>query len=87
MMDIASMLGFGGAFLTTAAFVPQVIKSAKTRQTHDLSLGWIACLIGGFVLWLSYGFLIHDMPLMLANTISLLLVLCLLWMKLKWGMS
>ena len=81
------MLGLSGAFLTTAAFAPQVIKSWTTKKTHDLSLGWMVCLITGFLLWLAYGWLIKDIPLLLANVFSLVLVLSLLWMKLKWGMG
>ncbi len=86
-MEIASALGFIGALLTTAAFIPQVHQSWTTKKTHDLSLGWIVCLIGGFSSWLAYGWLIKDMPLIFANTFSLVLVVSLLWMKLKWGMG
>jgi MtN3 and saliva related transmembrane protein len=86
-MDLITSIGMAGATLTTLAFVPQVIKSYKTKHTHDLSLGWMGCLIAGFLLWLVYGWIIGDLPLILANILSLLLVLSLLAMKLKWGME
>ncbi len=86
-MDITTLIGLGGAALTTLAFVPQVIRSYRTKRTKDLSLGWIFCLITGFIFWLTYGWLIRDLPLILANAFSFLLVLSLLIMKFKWGMD
>ena len=86
-MDIIPIIGLGGAALTTIAFIPQVMRSYTTRQTRDLSLGWMGCLIAGFILWLIYGSAIHDLPLILANILSLILVLSLLVMKIKWGMG
>jgi len=86
-MEIITLIGLGGAFLTTVAFVPQVIKSFTTKHTEDLSLGWICCLILGITLWLIYGAIIMDIPLIFANTFSFLLALSLLIMKLKWGMG
>ena len=86
-MELVTFLGLAGATLTTFAFVPQVIQSYRTRHTKDLSLGWLLCLLAGFLLWLAYGAIINDIPLILANTFSLLLVLSLLVMKFKWGMG
>ena len=86
-MDAVTFIGLAGATLTTFAFVPQVVRSYTTKHTIDLSLPWICCLIAGFIFWLAYGILISDIPLILANTVSLVLVLALLAMKLKWGMG
>jgi MtN3 and saliva related transmembrane protein len=86
-MDSVSLLGFSGAVLTTVALVPQVLRSLRTKKTRDISLGWILSLTGGFSCWLVYGWLIDDAPLILANAASLLLIISLFWMKLKWGMS
>lgn len=78
-----SIIGFMAAFLTTFAFVPQVIKVVKTRSTRDISLGWASILFIGIILWLIHGILISDMPLIAANTVSFVLSGIILGYKLK----
>ena len=57
--------------LTTIAFLPQVIKSWKTRSTRDISLGMFTILNTGIVLWLVYGLMLNSLPLILANAVTL----------------
>lgn len=78
-----TFIGFLAAFCTTAAFVPQAIKVYKTRQTKDISLGMFLLMTMGLLSWLLYGILITDLPIILANTISLLLALYILIMKMQ----
>jgi len=79
------IIGYIAAALTTAAYVPQVRKVARHRHTQSLSLGMyllLSCGIGG---WLVYGIMIDSPSLILANSISLLMVLFILGMKIKHG--
>ena len=77
-------LGLLAALLTTIAFLPQVIKCWKTQKTKDISsLMYITLSIGVF-LWLIYGFLIKDLPLILANLITLILVSSVLFLKMRY---
>ena len=55
-----TLLGLTAATLTTLAFLPQVIKSWRSRETRDVSLGMFAVLTVGIILWLIYGLLIGD---------------------------
>ena len=83
MDSLIAMLGFTAGTLTTLAFVPQVIKSWESKSTQDVSLGMFLVLCTGILLWLTYGFLINDTPLIVANGFSLLLAGSILIMKLR----
>jgi MtN3 and saliva related transmembrane protein len=79
------MLGFAAATCTTLAFAPQFIKVWKSRSTEDISLGMFLVLVLGIVLWLAYGLLSGDAPLVVANAITFVLAGGILYMKLKYG--
>lgn len=69
------------ATLTTAGFIPQALKTYRTRQTKDISLWMYILLITGVALWLTYGILNTDWPVILANGVTLLLVIPILILK------
>ena len=60
-------LGFFAGLLTVSSFLPQVIRSWRTRQTRDLSLGMFALLATASSLWIIYGALTSDWPVILTN--------------------
>ncbi len=77
------LIGLVAAFLTTAAFVPQALKTIRTKHTADLSAATFSMLLGGTLCWLYYGVKIGDMPLILANSITACLAAIILGMKLN----
>ncbi|MES1148070.1 MAG: SemiSWEET transporter [Bradyrhizobium guangdongense] len=79
------MLGFAAAGCTTLAYAPQFIKVWKTRSTEDISLGMFLMMVLGLVLWLVYGLLSGDAPLVVANAITIVLAGGILYMKLNYG--
>ena len=72
-MDKISIVGFVAAVFTTLSFLPQVIKTIKTKHTKDLSIGMYSFFVIGVLLWFIYGFLIEDIPVIIANGITLVL--------------
>ncbi|HLD33137.1 MAG TPA: SemiSWEET transporter [Candidatus Nanoarchaeia archaeon] len=82
---LLSLLGLTAAACTTASFLPQVIRSIRTKQTKDLSLPMCVLLVTGMLLWLLYGILIQDIPIIAANSVALGLMTVLLFLKLKYG--
>lgn len=68
-----SWVGFTAAFLTTVSFVPQAYKTWKTRDTSGISLSMYSLFVLGIVAWLLYGVLLHSWPMILANSITLVL--------------
>ena len=80
--DWVQMLGFAAGAMTTAAFVPQVVKTWRSRSAGDISLGMYAVLTCGVSSWLVYGLLVSDWPVVAANGVTLVLVAAMLAMKL-----
>ena len=74
-------LGYLAAICTTAAFVPQVIKTLRTRDTPSISIGMYILFVTGVGLWLAYGLVKHDTPIIVANGITLVLSATILVMK------
>lgn len=83
-MSLDQILGFVAGVLTTAAFVPQVVKTWRTRSTHDISLGMFSLFSIGLVLWLGYGFLIDSAPIIVTNLVTLVFALTILFFKLRY---
>jgi len=69
-MDLIIALGLIGAVLTTVSLFPQLIKVFKTRSTKDISAGMFALFVTDFFVWLIYGILIEDIPLIIANSFA-----------------
>ena len=83
-MNTISLLGLVAGAFTTIAFLPQVMKTWKSRSAKDLSLGMFSIFTVGVGLWLTYGILINDLPVILANVVTLMLASTLLFFKLRW---
>lgn len=84
-MSTTDWVGYVAAVLTTAAFLPQVIKTVKTGETKDISLGMYVMLCSGVALWLVYGLMLHALPIIIANAVTLILSAMILIMKVKNG--
>ncbi len=85
MMDYITIIGFTAAVLTTSAFLPQVIKTWKLRETKDLSLLMYIVITTGVFMWLVYGLLIGDLPIIFANVITFMLAFTVLVFKIRYG--
>ena len=85
MIDfIIKYIGFFAAFCTTFAFLPQAIKVYKSKSTKDISLYMFLIFTIGVLSWLIYGLIINDLPVILANAVTLVLSLFILIYKLKY---
>ncbi len=84
-MSYAELIGSLAALLTTTAFIPQVLQVWRTKHTKDISLAMYALFTGGVALWLAYGILLTAWPIIIANSITLLLAGSVLILKLKFG--
>ena len=77
------LLGYLAAVLTTTAFLPQAIKTLRTRDTSGLSLGMYLLFVAGVLAWLGYGVAIGSKPIIIANAVTALLAGSVLIMKLR----
>ncbi len=78
-----TVLGYIAATCTTCAFIPQVMHILKTKDTSSISLGMYTIFIMGVFLWMTYGFIVGDLPVMIANAITLLLASIIWIIKIK----
>jgi MtN3 and saliva related transmembrane protein len=83
-MSFIVVIGLLAGAFTTTAFVPQVVKTLRTRSTKDISLGMFAVTAVGLVLWLTYGVLAGAAPVIVANAISLPLACVIIACKLRY---
>ena len=84
MID-TEILGLVAGSFTTLAFLPQVIKTWKSRSAKDISLGMFLLFSTGVALWLVYGLEIGALPIIIANSVTLILSLAILAMKFWFG--
>jgi MtN3 and saliva related transmembrane protein len=77
-------IGFLAGILTTISFLPQVIKTWRTKRVEDFNLLFMLLFTIGLIFWLVYGIIINEWPIILANSVTLVLNFVLLWMKLKY---
>ena len=80
-----TILGFAAAFFTTFALLPQGLRAIKTKHTKDLSLPMVIMMEIGIIMWLIYGIIINDMPLVFANGVGTIFATINLVMKLRYG--
>ena len=76
-----TILGLIAGFCTTVSFLPQVIRTLKTRHARDLSAAWLFIFGLGTALWLTYGLLKSDVAITAANGVTFLLVMTLVIAK------
>lgn len=79
--DLSTFFGYPAAFLTTIAFVPQAWQSWRTRDLSGISLPMYALFTLGVALWLGYGLAIGSLPIIVANSVTLLLAGLVLGLK------
>jgi len=84
MSNFINFLGLTAGILTTIAFVPQVFKTWKTKSTKDISLGMFISFSIGVFLWLIYGICLKATPIIIANTLVLILSAIMIYLKIKY---
>lgn len=85
MPPLADIVGTLAATLTTIAFIPQAVKTWKSRHARDLSLGMFLLFTLGVICWLAYGVLMGSWPIIIANAITTGLAGSILFFKLRYG--
>ena len=83
-MRLTSLLGFIAGILTTISFVPQVLHAWRSKSCDDLSWGMLLTFSGGVVLWLVYGIRLRAMPIIVANAVTLALLLIIMALKTRY---
>ncbi len=83
-MNFITIIGLIAATCTTASFIPQAIKTIQTKNTSGISLSMYSLFAFGTLMWLIYGILSSNLPISLANGITLIFSLIILFYKIKY---
>ena len=83
--NFTQIIGFSAAGITSIAFVPQLIKTWKTKSTEDVSILMLSMFILGIFLWIIYGLRIKELPIVIANSVTLILNLGILFIKITYN--
>jgi len=84
-MDTTNLTGLVAGFLTTLAFVPQAARIWKTKSARDVSLPTYLSLTLGVALWLAYGLMKGEAPIILWNAVTLLIAIAIVALKVRFG--
>lgn len=84
-MALETLIGSIAASLTTLCFVPQVVKVLRDKDTKAISLPMYALFALGLCFWLTYGLMIGSWPIIVSNTVTLVLASAILVMKIRLG--
>jgi MtN3 and saliva related transmembrane protein len=84
-MHLTTLLGFIAGTLTTISFVPQVLHAWRSKRCDDLSWAMLLTFSAGVVLWLVYGLRLWAMPVIMANAVTLVLLLIIMVMKARYA--
>jgi MtN3 and saliva related transmembrane protein len=82
---LATIIGTVAGTLTTAAYLPQVVKVWRSRSVGDISLQMYILMVTGATLWVGYGLMLMAWPVIIANAVSLLFTAIILGFKLRCG--
>jgi MtN3 and saliva related transmembrane protein len=83
-VDVITTLGLFAGVLTTIAYLPQLIKTWKSKSAADLSWSMLIILCTGIILWLVYGVSVHDLPIIAANVVTLVFASIILILKIRY---
>lgn len=82
-MTIWNFLGFLGIVFTAIQLLPQIIKSVKTQQVKDVSIGLAIIVMINAIIWIIYGAHLMDFAIVIANIFNLICAITLLILKLR----
>jgi MtN3 and saliva related transmembrane protein len=83
-MNTIDAIGYIAAALTTASFVPQALKTFRTKDVSGISLGMYSMFTVGISLWLVYGLMLRAWPIVIANVVTISLACTILAMKIRY---
>jgi MtN3 and saliva related transmembrane protein len=82
-MDWIEIFGFAAGIVTSVGMMPQLIKTIKTKQVDELSIQMYIIYLAGFGMWITYGVIRKDIPIIATNTFSVILTMVMIILKIR----
>lgn len=83
-MNLTTIIGIAAGVLTASSLIPQVVKTFKEKKAEDVSLLMLFILQAGIILWIIYGVKREDLPIILTNSVSLLVNILMVILGIKY---
>jgi MtN3 and saliva related transmembrane protein len=83
-MNWTQIIGLAAGIFTSSSLLPQVIKTLKEKKAEDVSLLMLIVLQAGLMLWIIYGIKRNDLPIIATNSLSLLVNICMVILRVKY---
>ncbi|MFH1235450.1 MAG: SemiSWEET transporter [Parcubacteria group bacterium] len=84
-MPLVDIIGYAAGLLILVSIIPQIVKSWKTKSTKDISLARYLIYVAGVILWLVYGIILVNGPMIIVNSINLILASMVIFLRVKYG--
>jgi MtN3 and saliva related transmembrane protein len=84
-VDYVTVIGLTAGFITTMGYIPQVVKGYRSKRMDDVSVFMPLVLMIGMGLWLVYGIMLRDVPIVFWNAVSVALNAWIIFMKIRYG--
>ena len=84
-MDLTQIIGIAAGILTAISMLPQLIKIVKEKKAEDISITMLIVLIAGLSLWIAYGILRKDIPIVATNSFSVLVNITIVVLRIKYN--
>lgn len=82
--DAVTAIGLFAGTLTTISFLPQLVQTFRTKSAEDLSYLMLITFMSGVILWLIYGIFLRALPIILANAVTLALLIAIVALKVRY---
>jgi MtN3 and saliva related transmembrane protein len=83
-MQIITLIGLAAGTLTSLSMLPQLIKIIREKKAKEISLFAFIILVSGITLWIVYGYIKEDMPILVTNALALVINVCMIVLSLKY---
>jgi MtN3 and saliva related transmembrane protein len=83
-MNIEVITGIAAGCLTTSSTLPQIVKTIRSKDSKDVSVGMFSILVIGVGLWVAYGIMKNDLPIIIFNSLAVVLNILMIFLKFKY---
>jgi MtN3 and saliva related transmembrane protein len=84
-MSWIEIFGFAAGVVTAIGMMPQLVKTVKTKKVDELSIQMFLIYLLGFIMWITYGVVQEDLPIVVTNSISVILTLIMIYLKIRFS--
>jgi MtN3 and saliva related transmembrane protein len=83
-MELTQWIGIAAGIFTASSMLPQLVKTVREKKAQEISVVMLIVLISGVALWIVYGYMKDDLPIMATNSVSLTINLLMIFFRVRY---